>query len=179
MSDYAPNPEAQDIYKGLAQQRLSEVTASQITNLTNPVFLQAENQDDLITMNIINQAAMRNGAPMPNTFDVFKIEVDTSGAGVAKFGDDLSEVPQGEVWQIYGFSISPSGVSGSVSVEVRIFGPSGSSTEFLSGSSSSGSSYPLQEDFGPFYIGAGSKIQFESTGTFTTMQLRYCAIRVR
>ena len=179
MSNYAPNPEAQDIYKGLAQQKLSDVTASQISNLTDPVFIQAENQDRLITMNIINEAAMRNGLPMPNTFNVFKIEVDTSGSGVARFGDGLLEVPDGEVWQIYGFSISPSGASGSVSNEVRLFGPLGFSTEFLSQSSSSGSSFPLQEDFGPFYIGAGAKIQYEATGTFTTMQLRYCAIRVR
>ena len=52
--------------KGLAQQKLSDVTAADIELFTKPTFIQAENQDALLTYNIINQAAMRSGTPMQN-----------------------------------------------------------------------------------------------------------------
>ena len=99
MSDYAPNPEAQDIYKGLAQQKLSDVTGSQIQNLTDPVFIQAENQDRLITMNIINEAAMRDGLPIPDSGGVAQY-TQTSNAAAP-----IIRPPKGEVWNIKGISL--------------------------------------------------------------------------
>jgi len=99
MSNYAPNPEAQDIYKGLAQQKLSDVTGSQIQNLTDPVFIQAENQDRLITMNIINQAAMRDGNVMPNTGGIISLSQSTGNVAVE------IRPPEGEVYKIMGLSL--------------------------------------------------------------------------
>ena len=102
IGNYAPNPEAQDIYKGLAQQKLSDVTASQITNLTDPVFIQAENQDRLITMNIINEAAMRNGQVMPNTGGILAYTQTVANEAVNIIP------PDGEVWKIMGICIQNS-----------------------------------------------------------------------
>jgi len=102
IGNYAPNPEAQDIYKGLAQQKLSDVTASQITNLTDPVFIQAENQDRLITMNIINEAAMRNGQVIPNSGGILTYTQTVANEAVNIIP------PDGEVWKIMGIGITNS-----------------------------------------------------------------------
>lgn len=104
MSDYAPNPEAQDIYKGLAQQKLGDVEPSVIANLTDPVFIQAKNQNDLISMNIINESVFRSdGGPLPNKGKV----VQTSGSG-----DRIQFQPQrGEVWKLNGGDILETGTS--------------------------------------------------------------------
>ena len=111
--------------------------------------------------------------------DVFSLTADTSGTAVTGFGDGLTKVPAGEMWQIYGFGVSRSGNSGTTSYELRLKGPSGNKTEISTGSSSLNSSFPLQEDIGPIYLGEGANIEFEATGTFTTAKFVYCAVRVR
>ena len=99
MSNYAPDPKKERIYSDLATIPLSEVTAEQIETLTDPVTLSASNQDALITMDIVNKAAMREGTPMPNTGEI-KSYVQ-SDANVAI---NIAP-PKGEVWKIQGISI--------------------------------------------------------------------------
>lgn len=114
MSNYAPNPEAQDIYKGLAQQKLGDVTGSQIANLTDPVFLQAKNQNDLITMNIINEAAMRNGLPMPDTQKIIQTTYTSTGDDAIFF-----QPPRGEVWMLVGGDTLGSGGTGTINWSLK------------------------------------------------------------
>ena len=64
---YAPNEKKQQIYVNLQNKTLANVGAEDIEKLTDPTFLQATNQDALITYNTINKATMRDGSPMPQT----------------------------------------------------------------------------------------------------------------
>jgi len=181
LPDAEPKPNKANIYEQFSHIKVQDFTRENLDVVRKPLNLNSESEDVLRRILLVGLASdqLSIGGPIPGSMDVFKIIVDTSGSGVTGFGDGLATVPLGQVWQLYGLSIAPQGVSGTISSEVRIFGPGNISTEFVSGSSSSGSSYPLQEDFGPFFIGGGSKIQYEATGTFTTMELRYCAVRVR
>lgn len=99
MSNYAPSPSKKPIYQNLATKSLSEVTALEIQQITDPVKLAAINQDALIVNNIVNEAAMRNGSPMPNTGNVERY---------SQTGDNNSALvrpPKGEVWKIQGISV--------------------------------------------------------------------------
>jgi len=99
MSNYAPDPKKERIYSDLATIPISEVTAEQIETLTDPVTLSASNQDALITMDIVNKAAMRDGTPMPNTGEI-KSYIQTDGNVAVNIIP-----PKGEVWKIQGISI--------------------------------------------------------------------------
>lgn len=109
MSDYAPDPKKQIVYTNLQNKTLSDVTADDIQKLTDPTFIQATNQDALITYNIVNQAAMRNGQPMPNTGGIEQY-TQTSDTNCAEI-----RPPKGEVWKIQGIAIrntvSPTGTN--------------------------------------------------------------------
>ena len=109
MSNYAPDPKKERIYSDLATIPLSEVTAEQIETLTDPVTLSASNQDALITMNIVNKAAMRDGQIMPDTGGIIT-ETQSDGATAIRF-----RPPVGEVWKVMGISIyntvSPTGTN--------------------------------------------------------------------
>jgi hypothetical protein len=150
-------------------------------NIQDNIHLERVNRKLLELTDLIGRVTNNRSSsgPITGTMDVFELESSVSGSSVSGFGDGLDSVNPGEIWQIYGFGINPSGVSGSVSYELRIVGISGKIAEISTGSSSLNSAFPLQEDIGPIYIGQGSKIQFEATGTFTTAKFRYCAVRVR
>jgi len=98
MSNYAPDPANEEIYNNLQNKTLSNVEANDIQKLTNPTFLQSTNQDDLITYNIVNQAAGRTGQIMPNKGSIIKY-VQTSNDEQA-----VVRPPLGEVWEIMGIS---------------------------------------------------------------------------
>jgi hypothetical protein len=99
MSNYAPSPSKKPIYQNLATKSLSEVTAEEIQTITDPVKLASINQDALIVNNIVNEAAMRNGLPMPDTGEI-KVYTQTSDSNCAEI-----RPPKGEVWKIQGISI--------------------------------------------------------------------------
>jgi len=99
MSNYAPDPKKERIYSDLATIPLSEVTAEQIQTLTNPVTLSANNQDALITMNIVNKAAMRDGNPMPDTGGIEQYVQTTNDVA------PVIRPPKGQVWNIQGISL--------------------------------------------------------------------------
>jgi len=104
LSNYAPDPKKESIYSALAQKTLSDVTAADIELQTNPVFIQAANQDALLTFNTVNQAAMRDGGPMPATSQVVNTgNLDDTGT-VSVFRPAV-----GEVWQLMAMSLDPNG----------------------------------------------------------------------
>ena len=98
MSDYAPDPKKQQVFTNLQNKTLSDVTGDDIAKLTDPTFIQATNQDALITYNVVNQAAMRDGQPMPDKGGIaYYTQTD------ANVKNDVRP-PKGEVWQIMGIS---------------------------------------------------------------------------
>ena len=113
MSDYAPNPKKQLVYDNLQTKTLADVTALDIQRLTDPTFIQSSNQDALITYNIVNKAAMRDGNAMP------------LGGGISLLDqtgdDDYQDIrpPKGQVWSIQSMSVKNSAT------------PTGSNTYFI------------------------------------------------
>ena len=103
-NNYSPDPRKQAIYTNLQNFKLSNVSAKNIQQLTDPTFIQSTNQDALITYNLVNKAAMRDGGPMPGTSQV----VNTGNL------DDTQTVvvfrpAVGEVWQLMAMSLDPNG----------------------------------------------------------------------
>lgn len=82
---------------------MSDVTALDIQKLTDPTFIQATNQDALITYNIVNKAAMRDGQPMPDQGTIIIYQQTTNDQVAA-----IIRPPKGEVWKIQGISINNS-----------------------------------------------------------------------
>jgi len=112
MSNYAPDPLKEQVYTNLQNVTLSTVSANDIQKLTDPTFLQATNQDALLTYNLINQAMMRNdSAPLPNKGQV----VQTSGDS-----DRIQFRPAvGEVWKLNGGDILSTSGTFTVGFQLR------------------------------------------------------------
>ncbi len=191
MSNYAPNPKKQKIYGNLAQKRLDDVTASEIQTQTDPVFLQAENQDDLITMNIINEAAMRDGNVMPNSGGILTYTQTVANEAVNIIP------PNGEVWKIQGIGITnsaaPTGsnnyytfLSDPVQTALNVT-PSGTRDVFYSSFSSSstvlGTETVFEEVFQPFnitsemYLRMYSNMSAVQAGASVAYKVAYMRIR--
>jgi len=109
MSNYAPDPLKEQVYTNLQNKTLSAVTADDIQKLTDPTFLQATNQDALITYNTINQAAMRDGNIMPDKGGI-QTQTQTDNTLYITFRPS-----KGEVWKVMGISAintaTPSGTN--------------------------------------------------------------------
>jgi len=104
MSEYAPDPKKQQVYENLQNKTLSNVAASDIQRLTDPTFIQGTNQDALLTYNTVNQAAMRDGGPMPGTSQVVTTGNLDDTQTVVVFRPAI-----GEVWQLMAMSLDPNG----------------------------------------------------------------------
>lgn len=106
MSNYAPNPKKLKVYQNLQNFKLSTVTAQDIDKLTSPTFIQDTNQDDLISYNLINRAAMRDGGPMPGTSKVVTTAALADTGTVVVFRPEI-----GEVYQLMAMSLDPDGTN--------------------------------------------------------------------
>jgi hypothetical protein len=106
MTDYAPDPKLEQVYRNLQNLKLSTVSANDIEKLTDPTFLQATNQNALLTYNIINSAAMRDGGPMPQTSKVVSTGQLSDTGTVVAFRPAF-----GEVWQLMAMSLDPDGTN--------------------------------------------------------------------
>ena len=178
MSNYAPNPNNQDIYNQLATIPLSEVTAEQIETLTNPVTLSSNNQDSLLTMNTVNKAAMRDGSPMPGTGKIINITATDAGNNY-----DLLVPAKGEVWQIIGISYIVNSISGTLSHLVYMNGtysgaPGGSVVVSEKSSTDAGDNFG-DVDYSPLHIDENLKIAYTYYGSATSVSVRCAAIRIR
>tara|TARA_R110000823_G_scaffold195196_1_gene326515 strand:+ start:179 stop:721 length:543 start_codon:yes stop_codon:yes gene_type:complete len=107
MSNYAPDPGKEEIYNNLQNKTLSSVSAEDIQKLTDPTFIQSTNQDALISYNIVNEAAMRNGLPIPNS-SAIQIKTITDNSTQEIFRPSI-----GEVWQLMGASFARTAGDGS------------------------------------------------------------------
>jgi hypothetical protein len=100
MSNYAPDPKKQLVYTNLQNKTLSDVSATDIQRLTDPTFIQATNQDALLTYNTINTAAFRNDScPIPGTSKLIKATATDSNKTL------LFTPNEGEIWQLLGATV--------------------------------------------------------------------------
>jgi len=116
LSNYAPDPKKETIYSSLAQKTLADIETTDIIRQTDPVYIQAENQDALITMNTINQASFRSsGTLMP---DRVKLTITTcSDSGVK---NEVFAPQKGETWLLNVADVTMSGGSGTTVHEMWI-----------------------------------------------------------
>jgi hypothetical protein len=178
MSNYAPNPKKQTVYDGLAQKKLSDIGAEDITRFSDPTFVQAENQDALLTYNTINEAMFRqSGTPMP---EKMKIELTSSSSDGSKV--EIITPAEGEVWEIYSGQAVVTGISGSVIHEFYLQDNNSSREMLIYYNSSSSSNILLVQDADwiyPFRIDSNMTLKYEASGTFTTSQLFLQMTRIR
>ena len=164
---YAPNPKKQQVYRNLQNKKLSDVTAKDIQQLTDPTFIQATNQDALITYNMLNKAMMRDGLPMPGTLH---LEVQTfTSVGYRTFFTP----GKGEVWRIIGCSVaSTTGLSGTGIIEVDITNTTTFNRLILVDQSfTSSSDFPATEiSFtGAAYVDENHRVTIRAEGTWTSV----------
>ncbi len=175
MSNYAPDPKKERIYSDLATIPLSEVTANQIQTLTNPVTLSASNQDALISMNIVNKAAMRDGNAMPNTAKFVSVVVSDTDKEI------LFRPEAGELWILQGIGAAVSGGSGSRTFAAYLFDGT-TELNWLSLSSSGGNlTFTGEGEYHdvPLYFDHNMYVRVQSTGSFDTVTYNMAVIRVR
>ena len=176
---YAPNPKTQKVYRNLQNKKLSDVTAKDIQQLTDPTFIQATNQDALITYNMLNKAMMRDGGPMPNTSFNTQVTITASGSGN---GQVVFTPELGEVWSIQGMTFQESLSSGNATMYIGLQDSSGLITYFLI-NGTGGSPWAPDADFNKMvYLDSNMSLFVYAFGTFGTGESVICTfnlIRVR
>ena len=181
MSNYAPNPMKEKVYDNLQNNTLANVTASDIQTLTDPTFIQATNQDALLTYNTINKAAMRDGSPMPKGMKIVQTTVTDNSRTV------VFTVNKGEVYQL-------------VTIGAIVDTPSGTNVYefFMGGTDTAGAQAVIKwyqfstddnttpifqgdADFPdmPMYFDESTDLQISASGSFTSVKYAVAMIRVR
>ena len=173
MSDYAPDPQKEQVYTNLQNVTLSTVSANDIQKLTDPTFLQATNQDALLTYNLINQASMRDGQPMPNTQKIVQATYTDNGS------NDFFIPGNGEVWMLIGGDTVTSGGTGTINFQLKdeagtlamLFIASVNGQEPI-GENSTGLRYPI-------YVSSTNYLVANVTSVVTSVRASLSFIRVR
>ena len=177
MSEYAPDPNKQQVYENLQNKTLSNVSASDIQRLTDPTFIQATNQDALLTYNTVNQAAMRDGNPMPATSTIKLAQATDSGVAV-----DVFQPAKGEVWALQAGLASVSGGSGDITHALSWTDTTNSRSFIWYSMTNSGSTPILSNDtnwINDKYFDENIKLSYSATGTLTQSVLSIILFRVR
>ena len=113
---YAPNPKKEPVYTNLQNKTLATVGAKDIQQLTDPTFIQATNQDALMTYNMINQATFRNsGTLIPDKCKLVMTTLNDSGVA------EVVLAPlKGETWLINVADVTMNNRSSSIVHEMYI-----------------------------------------------------------
>ena len=155
------------------------ITADNFDILRRESFITPENKqyfDDLIRIARISNQMSASG-PIPGTMRNATVTSTSSGTQYTIFSPSV-----GEVWQVCGaFSTAATGLSGSVSLEVKLRDSVNALTaEIIQTSSSTGTDNPMTETTqNPIYIDENMLLQVEATGTFTSVIFVVPLIRVR
>jgi hypothetical protein len=155
---YAPNPKNQKVYRNLQNKKLSDVTAKDIQQLTDPTFIQATNQDALITYNMLNKAMMRDGLPIPNQGKI--IATEFTGATQTKI---VASANNGEVYQVIGASGLVTAGSGTAVFVLGI--TDGTNTVRIESLSFTGNNeFNITSTAGPIYVDENLSLSVVSSG---------------
>ncbi len=148
----------------------------------NQVTLQLSNLELLNVLNAIGQitGTQSVSGPIAGTVDVINFTSSSSGTAVGKTESGFYS-NKGEVWKIFGPSLSVGGASGSIQHELRLIND-GATLEILDFSSTGGSLRPTTEEGfigGEIYVSYPAYLVYEATGTFTSSGLSLGVVRVR
>ena len=156
-----------------------KATAQQVNRQEKDIHLEEKNRSLLADVNLINKALMRDGSPIPATGKVEKIQSSDSGTKTPGFNPN-----PGEVWELFGFGIiDMAGRSGSVTHDVMLY--DGTNYSYIALEAASSNSFPIgQGSTGgttyPFAIvDENLTVVYTATGTFTTSDLTFTAVRTR
>ncbi len=158
---------------------LDGITADNFDLLRNNAFIVPENKEffeDMLRVGRLSNQ-MSSSGPIPGTMFNAQATASNSGTQYTIFAPSV-----GEVWQVCGaFSTSGSGISGSVSLEVKLRDTVNSVTaEIISTSTTTGTDNPMTETTqNPIYVDENMALQVEATGTFTNVFFVVPLIRVR
>lgn len=170
---YAPNPKKQQVYRNLQNKKLSDVSAKDIQQLTNPTFIQATNQDALITYNMLNKAMMRDGLPMPNSQKI--VQKTYTGTG----SNDFFIPGDGEIWILVGGDTVSSGGTGTINWQLK----DGSGTLAMLFISSINGQEPIGDNSTglkyPIYISNTNYLVANVTNVATSVRASLSFIRIR
>jgi len=86
------------IYTQLNTKKLSNVTAEEIMNITDPTHIEFENEFDLERYNLINKALFRDGLSMPNKGNMVIADQTVNDTPI------VIRPPLGEVWRVQALS---------------------------------------------------------------------------
>ena len=181
MSNYAPDPGKEKVYDNLQTKTLADVTASDIQTLTEPTFIQATNQDALLTYNTINKAAMRDGSPMPNTMKIVSTTVTDNTRTIA------FTVNKGEVYQLMTIGATVTNPSGANTYEFYMGGTNTAGAQtvikwyYLSTSNNVEPVFQSDADFPDMamYFDENVNLQIKVGGTYDDATISVAMLRVR
>jgi len=146
------------------------------------IHLMKNNYSALEIVDLIGRITNNRSSsgPIAGTVDVINFLATTSGSAVGKDEDGFYSNP-GEVWKIFGPSLSVGGGSGSIQHELRLI-RDGATLEILDFSTTGGSLRPTTEEGfigGEIYVSYPAYLVYEATGTFTNSGLALGVVRVR
>lgn len=188
LPDAVPKPAGSNIYHQLNAFKLGELTNEQLAIVRNPLFLNDRSEDELRRLALIGQArqslSVSSSGPIPNTGSVISATQSTTNVVTT-----LLEPGPGEVWQVTGGSITGTGISGTVCYHLL----TANQSDAISGGTSRADAVlnveicatagqtPLNEStpFGTIYIDENMGIYGQASGTFTSINWKISAIRVR
>jgi hypothetical protein len=181
LPDAEPKPAGSNIYHQLNSTKLGDLTNAEFAIVRDPLFLNDRSEDELRRLALIGQArqslSASSSGPIPDT--QLMIEIDTT---LANTYIDIHEAGPGEVWQfVAGCANSTTGIVGTVTREVDIFGIANSERLlFIDAGSSSSSDFPLSEiTQSPIVYSYGQKLRIRLEGTFTSAISTFSVVRVR
>jgi len=104
------------LYEQLNTLKLSDVSATNISNVTDPLHLQKTNEDALRTTVLVNTATMRNdGGPIPATSTVQQVDWDDGGGSLTY----IMTAAAGEVWRIMTGAYTSTGGTSTITLYVK------------------------------------------------------------
>lgn len=183
MSDYAPDPNKIPMYEQLNTfGPFDDGLATAIANVTQNMKVQGINQDDMMSLNIINKAVYRDGSPMPKGTKIVTTTITDASTITTAY-----TVPKGEVYQLVTIGAVVVDPSGANTYE---FFQSGTDTDgtavdikwyFLSTSDNTGPVFQGDSDFPdmPMFYDEDTTLKIKVGGSFTRATFSICMIRVR
>ena len=166
------------IYRELNTKKVGDAPSSDIDLISKDVHIQQSNQTELLELDLINRVTMRDGGPIPGTFQV--IQKDYSDATT----ETILTPGNGEVWLYIGSSRASATIaSGSITYRLLIKDNVNDQTVCIcSEASSSSGKGPLWEQNVmplPIYIDENASFRLQTSGSFSALETQHGFMRVR
>jgi hypothetical protein len=188
LPDAVPKPAGSNIYHQLNSTKLGDLTNAEFAIVRDPLFLNDRSEDELRRLALIGLArqsiSASSSGPIPNTGTVITATQSTTNVVTT-----LLEPAPGEVWQVTGGSITGTGISGNVCYHLltanqsdNIAGGTDRAAAVLNVEycATAGQAVLNEETpFGQIFIDENLGLYGQASGTFTSINWKISAIRVR